>query len=219
MLDAEYSFALSTQIVIHLSDRSRIPPVISVAIVHVDKSQYRLSRTRDYTPFFVASDGYGKEAQHKSGGGGAFFKVLTKEIIPYVEQHYPASNLDRTIAGQSYGVLFAMYAWIWAPEVFKNYILVSPSLWYGDKQVLQAVRKACESDSLSNESDLFLAVGENEEQVYNGRTMVSDLKKLERLLSDCKMRKASTYLRVFEDETHASVFPAAYSMALRKHFQ
>lgn len=219
MLDAEYSFALSAQIVTHLSDRGRIPPLISVAVGYVDKTQYRHSRTRDYTPFFVATGGYSKEAQSKSGGGKAFLQVLKREIIPYVEQHYPASPLERTIVGHSYGGLFALYAWLWSPATFDNYILVSPSLWYGDKQAMEAVTQSCRMSTSVKEKDMFLAVGEYEEQVANGRAMVSDLKQLNEQLTACSKRKVSTYLRVYEDETHASIFPAAFSTGLRKHFQ
>ncbi len=219
MLDAEYSFALSAQIVTHLSNRGRIPPVISVAIAYLDKSQYRNNRTRDYTPFFVGSGGYGKQAQRYSGGGAAFLKVIEQEIIPYVENNYPASVDDRTLVGHSYGGLFALYAWLWSPELFSNYIIVSPSLWYGEKQALRTVRETCESSSFDGSRNMYLAVGEYEEQASSGRLMVSDLRQLEGLLKSCEKRKVSTYLRVFEDETHASIFPAAYSTGLRKHFQ
>jgi len=219
MLDAEYSFALSAQIVTHLSDRGRIPPVISVAIAYPDKTQYRKNRTRDYTPFFVASGGYGEQAQRLSGGGAAFLKALKQEIIPYVENHYPTSADERTLVGHSYGGLFALYAWLRSPEIFNNYIIVSPSLWYGEKQALHDVKEVCESSPFGNAGDMYLAVGEYEEQASSGRQMVSDLTQLEGLLKSCKKREVSTYLRVFEDETHASIFPAAYSTGLRKHFQ
>jgi len=48
--------------------------------------------------------------------------------------------------------------------------------------------------------------------------MVSDLSRFNDLLKSCGARKTETYFRVFEDETHASIFPAALSTGLRKLF-
>ncbi|TDF37467.1 alpha/beta hydrolase [Alteromonadaceae bacterium M269] len=219
LLDADYSFALSTQIVTHLSDRNRIPPVISVAIAYPDKTSYRQSRTRDYTPFFVAEGGYGKSVQSLSGGGPAFLSVLEEEIIPFVEKHYPADSQGRILVGHSYGGLFAVNAWVSSPDVFSDYIIVSASLWYGNKATLDAVKQACAKSDSAHKAKLFLAVGEYEEQPENGRAMVSDLNKLAKLMSSCKKRSVMVYKRIFEDETHASIFPAAYSTGLRKHLQ
>lgn len=219
MLDAEYSFALSAQIVTHLADRERIPGVISVAIGYPDKSQYRPFRSRDYTPYFHPTGGYGEETQSVSGGGPAFLDVIASEIIPYVESRYPASSEQRTLVGHSYGGLFATYAWLTRPELFAKYIIVSPSLWYADRRPLTDVREACANDPSDATADMFLAVGAYEEQPENGRTMVSDLDALAALLEDCSARPVNVYARTYEDETHASIFPAAFSTGLRKQFQ
>ena len=219
LLDAEYSFALSAQIVTHLADRDRIPPLISIAIGYPDKSQYRRFRSRDYTPYFHATGGYGEEMQKQSGGGPAFLEVIEKEIIPYIETHYHASSSHRTLVGHSYGGLCATYAWITSPETFENYVIVSPSRWYADGRPLSDAIEACAHSGFSGESDIVMTVGQYEEQPENGRAMVSDLQKLQSILDNCSMRSVATYLRVFEDETHASTFPAALSTSLRKHFQ
>ena len=219
LLDADYSFALSVQIVTHLSDRNRISPVVSVAIGYPDKRQYRLSRTRDYTPFFVADSDYGKAIQRQSGGGSKFLSVLRKEIIPYIEKQYPVSKQGRVLAGHSYGGLFALYAWLLSPQTFEDYIIVSPSLWYGDKKLIGEVSNVCSEHTFKLPRDIFLAVGEYEEQPNNSRTMVSDLKQLETELKTCSRRTVNTDLRIHEDETHASIFPTAYSAGLRKHLQ
>ena len=219
MLDAEYSFALSSQIVSHLSDRNRVPPLISVAIGYPDKSQYRRFRTRDYTPYFHGDGGYSEELQKESGGGPGFLSVIENDIVPFVEETFAASDKERTLVGHSYGGLFALYAWITSPELFDNYLIVSPSLWYADGKPLADAAEACAASEFSKTRDLYLAVGEYEEQPQNGRTMVSDLNALQKILDACTARKTSTYLRVFEDETHASIFPAALSTGIRKHFQ
>ena len=219
MLDAEYSFPLAATIVTHLVDRERIPPVISVAIGYRDKSHYHLNRTRDYTPFFFAEGGYGPEVQKVSGGGPHFLKVIQNQIIPYVEKHFPASARHRTLVGHSYGGLFATYAWINAPAWFENFLIVSPSLWYADRVPLKAVVKACSESPFADERNIFLAVGSFEEQPENERTMVSDLRELHEDLNRCGKRKIASRMNVFDNETHASIFPTALSTGLRAFFQ
>lgn len=219
LLDAEYSFALAAQIVTHLADRNRMPPVISIAIAYPDKSRYRRFRTRDYTPYYFATGGYGEDIQKESGGGPAFLEVIKKEIIPYVEVTFHVSRENRTLVGHSYGGLFATHAWISSPDTFRNYIIISPSLWYADGRVYSDIAKACAESPDRNQRNLFLAVGEYEEQPDNGRAMVSDLQRMDDALSHCSKREVATYFRVFSDESHASIFPAALSTGLRKHFQ
>lgn len=219
MLDAEYSFGVASMMVTHLSDRGRIPPVVSVAITYPDKSRYRYNRSRDYTPYYSKDDGYSEESQREAGGGPAFLKVIKKEIIPYVETHYPVLKENRTLVGHSYGGLFAAYAWMTDPGIFKNYVIVSPSLWYSERTPLAEAKKVCADSSFSREENVYMAVGEYEEQPERDRTMVSDLTAFKAILDNCEKRKVSTYLRVFPDETHASIFPAALSTGLRKLFQ
>ena len=219
MLDAEYSFGLASLIVAHLADRDRIPPLISVAIGYHDKSRYRINRTRDYTPYHFPAGGYGAEAQRVSGGGPAFLEILQTQIIPFIERSFPASSDERTLVGHSYGGLFATYAWMESPDLFANYIIVSPSLWYAQGRPLADLERICAERRSGVERDIFLAVGEYEEQPENGRTMVTDLRRMNDQLRSCRARPVSTYMRIFKDESHASIFPAALSTGLRKHFQ
>lgn len=219
MLDAEYSFALSAQIVTHLADRNRIGPVISVAIAYPDKSGYRLNRTRDYTPWFVPGDGYGPEYQKYSGGGPAFLKVVEEEIIPAVEAGFPVEKGRRTLVGHSYGGLFATHVWTKRPDIFDNYVIVSPSLWYADQRPLREVAEACAANRADGENGrparLLLAVGSLEEQPGRGRGMVTNLRQMRDMLANCPGRDvAARYLPV-EGETHASIFPTALSNGIR----
>ncbi|WP_268864748.1 alpha/beta hydrolase-fold protein, partial [Legionella pneumophila] len=68
LLDADYSFALAKQISEHLSDRNRINDSIIVGIAYANPNEYKKNRTRDYTPSYVGSGGYGAEYQKYSGG-------------------------------------------------------------------------------------------------------------------------------------------------------
>lgn len=218
MLDAEYSFPLAAAMIDHLSARGRIKPVVAVSIAYQDKTQYRLNRTRDYTPVNFPTGGYGPEYQKQSGGGPAFLKAIEKEIMPAAEKAIAAEVSSRALVGHSYGGLFASYVWNERPTLFDDYIIVSPSLWYADGKYLAETEKNCDGKKSPKESRLVLEVGAYEDQPENNRAMVSDLSRFNDLMKTCNARKTETYFRVFEDETHASIFPAALSTGLRKLF-
>jgi predicted alpha/beta superfamily hydrolase len=56
--------------------------------------------------------------------------VLRDEIIPLVERSYRITD-DRGIMGHSLGGLFAAYALFEAPDLFRRYGILSPSLSIG----------------------------------------------------------------------------------------
>jgi len=74
LLDADYSFAIARNVVQHLAQRrNQLPEMIIVAIAYPgaaeDYDHYHLTRTRDYTPLFFPSGGYGEEIQRAKRSG------------------------------------------------------------------------------------------------------------------------------------------------------
>lgn len=174
MLDVDYSFALARNTIEHLSDRQRIRPAIVTGIAYAVPSNCRLNHTRDYTPYFVKHGGYGDEYQAVSGGAPQFKQFFEQELIPFIDQHFRSSG-KRYLVGHSFGGLFASRVAVTYPTLFNGYFIVSPSLWYADKRLL---------NSISNEltpplsADLFLAVDDNE--INRVHDMVADIKKYSR---------------------------------------
>ena len=81
VLDADYSFAIARNVVEHLSDRDHLEPLIVVGVAYGGPLQYRLNRTRDYTPSHTLEGGYGRKMQKHSGGGAKFSRFLTRELV------------------------------------------------------------------------------------------------------------------------------------------
>ena len=98
MLDADYSFSLVRNIVQHFVERENLPPMILVGIAYpgaaADRSIYRTSRTRDYTPSFVADGGYGPEFQRYSGGASKFADFIALELMPLIAERYPVERMQ-----------------------------------------------------------------------------------------------------------------------------
>ncbi len=103
-----------------MSTYELMPRSIVVGIANVD-------RQRDFThPSSVPED---LKAAPTSGGSAKFIAFLEKELQPYVEAHYRTAP-RKTLIGQSLGGLLATEILLHDPELFDEYIIVSPSFWW-----------------------------------------------------------------------------------------
>ncbi len=223
-LDADYSFAACATHLEHMAARRRQAPeaiLVSVAYAgaHADPRAYRLNRTRDYTPVFIADGGYGPEYQRLSGGAPAFLRCLVEEILPLVERRWRADPGDRTLVGHSFGGLFAGWTLQTRPDSFNRYLLISPSLWYAD-DLLPRTEALGRVVKPRRPTRVYLAVGDQEEHARGvGHRMVSQMTDFAEALRAREDLDLFVRHRVFEDETHASIFPAAFSTGIRKLFE
>jgi uncharacterized protein len=116
---------------------------------------YGKDRSIDYTPTKMSS---------VTGGAPQFLNFIETQLIPKMEQDYEADTArgSRVILGHSYGGLFGEYAFCVRNNVFGNYILLSPSLWFDNYIPLQM-----EKDSRANNKNVkqlvFMGIGQNEE--------------------------------------------------------
>ncbi len=103
-----------------------MPRTIVVGIANVD-------RRRDFTfPTTIDSD---KAAYPTTGSSAPFISFLGNELQPYIQNHY-RTNSFKTIIGQSLGGLLATEILLKHPELFNDYIIVSPSLWWDSESLL-----------------------------------------------------------------------------------
>jgi predicted alpha/beta superfamily hydrolase len=115
---------------------------------------YGRNRAMDYTP---------TKADQGDGGAPEFMNFIETDLIPRVEKEVSADTTrsSRVILGHSFGGLFAAYAFSKQNQVFGNYIMLSPSLWYDDEVLLQY-----EGENREHMKDkkqlVFLGIGELE---------------------------------------------------------
>lgn len=217
-LDADYAFALAHNITGHFADRGNLPPTIIVSIAYPGASQvpedYRRYRTRDYTPTHTLKGGYGPAFQKFSGGGNTFRAFIAEELLPFLEKSYRIQPDDQMLVGHSYGGLFTTYVLLTKPELFQKYLIVSPSLWYDDKVIFRFERELA-GKGKDLKAHVFFGVGSYENQPWNGRAMVDDIKELVALLRTRSYKSLTIDSTVFPDETHNSVFPSAFTRGVR----
>lgn len=102
--------------------------------------------------------------KNNAGRADEFVKVIHDELIPRLEKDYKAAPFreDRTILGHSAGGLLGSYCFTNYPEIFGNYLCLSPSLWVGNQVVLINEKKN-RAGNQSRSGRFFLAAGKLEE--------------------------------------------------------
>jgi len=165
---------------------------ILVGIANVD-------RRRDFTfPTKNASD---LKESPTSGGSQKFIAFIEKELEPYIEKNYRV-NAQRTIIGQSLGGLLATQILLEKPQLFDDYIIISPSLWWSNESILADAEKALKNAPLNN-SRVFFAVG-NE-----GKQMEADADRFVNILRKASSSKLKVYVSPFPAETHGTILHRA----------
>jgi predicted alpha/beta superfamily hydrolase len=116
-------------------------------------------RGRDYTP--TRSDVSWARGE---GGAATFLRVLTTDVIPFIEQRYP-TNGERALFGYSYGGLFVAYALAEQPSLARTWLMGSPSLFYDDNW---AVKRAATIAPTGQPVRVFLSAGARESWAVEG---------------------------------------------------
>ena len=220
MLDADYSFALTRNVARHFIERNKLPEMILVGIAYPgaaeDMEVYKTNRKRDYTPSLTPiSTADTADGSAKQGGAVPFRNFIADEVIPYISMNFPASS-DRTFIGHSYGGLFGTYVLLTEPELFQRYIIVSPSLWFDNRMIMRIEKQTAKRRVKDRRSprQVFFAIGSLETRSETGAPMVDELKQLYSRLRDRRDPGLQLGLRVYQDESHASIFPSAVTGGL-----
>ena len=119
LLDGNTLFEQAAGSVLHMR---RFMPLIVVGIDNPDKT-----RSRDLTPATETT----RAAFPDSEGSADFRRFLVDELRPFVDSHYRTNSI-RLLVGHSFGGLFALETMLNQPGAFGAYLVLSPSLYFGD---------------------------------------------------------------------------------------
>jgi predicted alpha/beta superfamily hydrolase len=181
---------------------NRTPNSIIVGIANVD-------RKRDFTyPSTVQEE---KEKFPTTGHSANFIAFIEKELQPYIERSYK-TNASKTIIGESLGGLLATEILFKKPELFNNYVIISPSLWWDDGSLLK--------DSIKSKfgKKTLVYIGAGREGLAPSRSPhVSevDAKQLADKLNNLKDKNLNVYYDYLPEENHATISEPALFDALK----
>ncbi len=174
-----------------------IPETIVVGIANVD-------RNRDYT--YPSTDKAYVEKYPTTGNSAEFIQFLEEEVQPLIEKTYKVSSA-KTLIGQSLGGLLATEILYKKPNLFDNYIIVSPSLWYDFESLLKS-----EPVEYTSKKQIYVAVGEE------GAWMKRVAKELYNKLNKVKKENTNLNYQFLENQNHGDALHLAVYGAFEKMF-
>jgi predicted alpha/beta superfamily hydrolase len=123
-------------------------------------------RLAEYSPF--------EDVKHGGGDGDRYTRFLIDTVKPRIDANY-RTRKDRAstvVAGSSMGGLISLYAFFRRPSAFGAAAVLSPSIWFGGREILPFVQNA-----RLTRGRLYLDVGTNE-----GTATLRDARTLNRVL-------------------------------------
>lgn len=186
---------------------SEMDQVILVGILSVgNEKDWHQQRNMDYTPsvydlsWLNLKIEFGGMFLDETNTGGAehFMQFLKNQIIPTVEKEYKVDAKTRGILGHSFGGLLGFYSFVKYNDLFANYILLAPAIWWNDSEIFQD-----KASLLSQkEAKMFIAMGTGEINMLK----IPLAKLVEELKSKDNEKLEMTY-KQYENATHNSVIP------------
>lgn len=172
-----------------------LPESIVVGISNVD-------RKRDFT--FPTRNKKDKKDFPTTGQSEKFIRFIGEELQPLIENRYRTDSV-KTLIGQSLGGLLATEILFKNAELFSNYIIVSPSLWWDNKSLLEYTYLPD-----STKKSIYIAVGKE------GKVMEQTAKALYDKLNEQKGENGELYFHFFEKQNHANILHLAVYDAFEK---
>lgn len=178
-----------------------MPETIVVGIANTD-------RKRDFT-FHTDLKDLQKDYP-TTGHSDKFISFLEKELKPYIENQFNVT--EKYIFGQSLGGLLATEILLKKPELFNNYFIISPSLWWDDESLLKGAtqRLAKIPDA---KKFIYISVGKGEHPV-----MVKDAEDLYDVLKKAGKKNWTIEYKMMETDNHATILHRSLYEGLVKLF-
>lgn len=170
-------------------------------------------RARDFTFSVANTDFIEKAGFHKSrfpqyGGSEKYIDFIEKELQPYIKENYSAGG-RRTIIGESLAGLLAAEILMKRPNLFEDFIIISPSLWWDEQSLLKNAGHLLDIN-LKTKANVYIGIPNKEEDVK----MFDDAEALSQTLKrNKKINVVSDYI---PDELHSTVMHQAVYNAFKK---
>jgi hypothetical protein len=205
VLDGQWDFQLVHALSGGLRYDGFMPDAIIVGIAYRgDDARYDALRAVDFTP--VADP-----ALAGSGGAPKFHAFLERELLPYVESHFPVDPARRVLVGASFGGLFGLYALFTRPTLFGGYLLGSPSVTYGERAAV-ALERAYAASHRELPARVYVMVGGVE-------GLARPVAEFARVLGERRYRGLELESHVVAGERHAGNKPEGFNRGLRFLFE
>ncbi len=178
-----------------------MPETIVVGIANID-------RKKDFT-FHTDLKDLQKDYP-TTGHSDKFISFLEKELKPYIESQFKTA--DKYLFGQSLGGLLATEILLKKPELFNNYFIISPSLWWDDESLLKKAPQLL-TKIPDTKKFIYVSVGKGEHPV-----MVKDAEDFYDILKKSNKKNWTVEYKMMETDNHATILHRSLYEGLVKLF-
>jgi uncharacterized protein len=211
VLDGDKSFGMTKEITDWLIWSKEIKDIIVVGISYgKGTGAWWEKRARDYTLYKDTVYYYYPNA----GGADNFLRFVKNELFPAVNKNYRTSQDSNAIVGLSFGGLLSSYILLTQPDMFKGYIIISPSLFWNGNSILKT-----EADYNINHKELnknvYVAYGSSDDKDW----VIDPTNEFIGVMQKRKYEGLKFIQQIFNGETHISVFPVALTHGLKTVFK
>lgn len=178
-----------------------MPETIVVGIANID-------RKRDFT-FHTDLKDLQKDYP-TTGHSDQFISFLEKELKPYIGTQFKVT--DTYVFGQSLGGLLATEILLKKPDMFDNYFIISPSLWWDDESLLKNADQWL-ARIPDTKKFIYISVGKGEHPV-----MLKDAENLYDVLKKANKKNWKIEYKMMETDNHATILHRSLYEGLVKLF-
>lgn len=175
------------------------------------------NRRRDFTFAvnnlnFLKKIGYTEKDIPQYGGSAKYISFLGNELQPFINKQFKTSP-DATIIGESLAGLLVSEIYTNHRDLFNNYIIISPSLWWGNEQLLSEIKP----DNVVAAKNINVYIGAPNKT--EDTMMYADAVSLEKVIRQNKDAHTKVYFDYLPQETHATVIHQAVFDAFRMFYR
>lgn len=178
-----------------------MPETIVVGIANID-------RKKDFT-FHTDLKDLQKDYP-TTGHSDKFINFLEKELKPYIESQFKTT--DKYLFGQSLGGLLATEILLKKPELFNNYFIISPSLWWDNESLLKQAPQLL-TKIPNTKKFIYVSVGKGEHPV-----MIKDAENFFDVLKKANKKNWTLEYKMMETDNHATILHRSLYEGLVKLF-
>ncbi len=137
------------------------------------------------------------------GGSSAYISFLEKELQPHIESSYNTGN-NETVIGESFAGLLATEILLKHSDLFDNYLIISPSLWWNNGSLLTDA--ATKLNGRTNKAiNVYIGASAKAED----KIMYNDAVRLHRILKKHGGQDMKVVYDYLPDEIHSTVIHQA----------
>lgn len=188
---------------------------IVVGITSPYNKELDYSRNNDLLPVLQTRKSIERYGRY-SGNADNFLEYVTTEVVPYINSNYRTMNHSIAV-GHSLGASFVLYSLVKKPNVFKNYIAISPNLAYEDEKLGKALM---DFDYTKFESITYLYLSNANEGIGYWEEWKPAREKVHSFFNNfLKEEKIAIEIADYSNNNHWNTFPPSLNNALEYYFE